>query len=686
MRHAARIPTCLRLAIPIFCASLATAVAADPTNEAEARPAADYLTLDRIDAYLEFKADLSYTKVEQPSGQGLRKQRSQRNRESILEERIGISLAGTVIDPKFITFAGEFSFAFSQNRFVEKIDSYQQTDYDDGLLLQYDLRADFFRGKRFTGAVYGRRLDDRIARRFQPTLRERRTGFGTSWTFSDDKHPAEITYDYLETDRTGNTRARDDERYTESTLRLTQDWNFSEYHRLKYFLEHGKIKQEYQGSTRPFQTTRDLLRLTHEVDFGADHKNQLRTFVHWQEESGDFARDLFEIGPRLSLHHSETLQTQYQYQFNRERYEGLDIETQRLDFVLTHQLYTNLTTTFNVFGLYEDIEDDVQTTQYGSSVDWQYNRRNPLGHFYANLALAYDTQDTSGGNGNRVVLNEAHVINDPVAATLRNRNVIPVSIIVSDTSNRRFYRVGIDYYIVYLANTVRIARIRTGQIADGDTILVDYLYNTPAGGTLDTIRVDFNVEQRFTSGLKPYYRLSYRNQEDNYTTGFFSRADRTDQHRLGVSFDRDRYSVGTEYEIFDDFIDPYDAYHFNGRIHLIRTPDQTFDASARFSHLFFEGGIDKRDVVMIDVELDHRWRLSDSVSTIQRFAYRLENDSTAGRTHAWDVTAGVEHIVGDLRSELTFEYNRLNLPQSEEDDFGLYFRIRRELQNAFARR
>jgi len=684
MRHVVRIP--LYLFWGVSCALGARAVRAQPVGESDQKPRPKFITLDQIDAYLEFKADLSHTRVDQPSGQFLRRRRSQSNRERVLEEHIGFSLSGTVIDPKFITFAGEFGFALTQSHFEEKINSFERTDADNGHLLQYNLRTDFFRGKRLSGSLYGRRLDDRIDRRFQSTLNERRTGFGTSWAYSDSKHPAELTYDYLETDRTGNARSRDDEHFTESTLRFSQDWNFSEYHRLKYSYEHGETKQQYQGSTRPFETARDLFRITHEISFGPEHKSELRTVLHWQEESGDFARDLFEIGPRLTLHHHDHLQTQYQYQFNRERFEGLDIETQRLDFVLTHQLYTNLITTLNLFGLYEDVEDDVQTTQYGSSVDWQYNRRNPYGHLYANLALAYDTQNTRGGNKNRVVLNEAHVMRDPVAATLRNRNIVPFTIIVTDTSNRRLYRIGIDYYLFFQGNTVRITRIRSGRIADGDTILVDYLYKTPAGGTLDTIRVDFNIEQRFKNGLKPYYRLSYRNQEDDATTGFLSRADLTDHHRIGVAYDKDRYSLGVEYEIFDDTIEPFDAYHLDGLFHLIRTPDQSFDASARFSQFFFEGGFDKRDVVMVDVSLDHRLRLSDSVSTIQRLAYRLENDSTAGRTNAWDATTGVEYVAGDLHGEVTFEYNRLDLPESQEDDFGLYFRIRRELPNVLARR
>jgi len=66
-------------------------------------------------------------------------------------------------------------------------------------------------------------------------------------------------------------------------------------------------------------------------------------------------------------------------------------------------------------------------------------------------------------------------------------------------------------------------------------------------------------------------------------------------------------------------------------------------------------------------------------------AYRLEDDSIAGDTHGWDVTAGLEYVVGDLTGELTFEYDRLDLPDSEEDDYGVYFRVRRELPDVLGR-
>ncbi|MBU0718624.1 MAG: hypothetical protein KJ749_10285, partial [Planctomycetes bacterium] len=517
------------------------------------------------------------------------------------------------------------------------------------------------------------------------TLDERRTGFGTNWVFADDTIPMELSYDYQDTDRTNNRDRRDDEHFLESTFHYGLDWLISDHERFEFSYEHAETKQEYQGSRQGFDTDRDLFIMEHDLDFGAANQHNLRTLIHWQEESGDLARDLFEIGPQLTLKHSDTFQTMYKYQFNRERYSELDVKTHRADFQFIHQAYTNLTTTFDLFGLREDIKDDVDTCQYGASIDWQYNRRNPLGHLYANLALAYDTEEVDGGDGLRLALDEAGTFRDPVSVVLRNRNVVRGGIVVTDATNRRIYQDGLDYMVVQQGNAARLVRLPTGRIADGDTVLVDYQYQVPADGRLDTIRADFSLEQRFTGGFTPYYRFSYRNQEDEVSFGFASRADRTDHHRLGVTYEQKRYTLGAEYEIFDDTVEPYDAFHVNGLLHILQSPNRNLDLSSRVSRLFFEGGLDDRDVTMVDVGLDHRWRLAESWSTIERLAYRFEDDSVGGDTNGWDATAGLEYKVGDISGELTLEYDRLELPESDEEDFGVYFRVRKDIPNVLGK-
>ena len=644
-----------------------------------------HLSLDYFDAYLEFEGEYARRRVKAEDRRPFHRDRRQVNKERGFEERIGLRLGGAVLGPQFLTYQADASFALTQDHFEEDIDFRDDTDSDSGYLLEYDARLSFLPGKIISGTLYGLRQEHRIDRAFQSTLNERRTGFGTNWVFAHDSIPMELSYDYLETDRGGNADQSDDEHFTESRLHFGADWLISEHHKLTLSYEHAETKQDYQGSERAYETTRDLLTLEHQLDLGDERQHELRTLIHWQEESGDFARDLFEIGPQLTLKHSDSLRTIYKYQFNRERYEGLDVETQRADFQLIHQMYTNLTTTLDLFALYEDVEDDINTTQYGASIDWQYNRSNRFGHLHANLALAYDTEEVDGENGSRLVLDESHTFRDPVALTLRNRNVVRAGIVVTDAANRRIFQLGRDYLVALQGNTTRISRLLTGRIDDNTTVLVDYQYRTPTNGSLDTFRVDFSIEQRFKNGVTPYYRLSYRNQEDDESVGFARMADRTDHHRLGVTYEVKRFVLGTEFEVFDDTVDPYDAFHVNGLWHVVQSPVHQLDLSGRLSRFFFEDEMNDRNVTMVDVLLDHRWRLTQHAAAIGRLAYRFEDDSVAGDTHAWDVTAGLEYVMGDLSSELTIEYDRLNLPGSSEEDIGLYVRIRRELPDVLGR-
>ncbi|HNQ23202.1 MAG TPA: hypothetical protein PKK06_08930 [Phycisphaerae bacterium] len=654
--------------------------AAEPGEEESSPRAPNYLSLNQLDAYLELKAEFDQTRVRSDYG-AYRWERRQTNRDWGFEERLGFTLDGAVIDPSVISFCGDLGLALTQDRFKERTEGYSWTQSDEGHLTTFDLRANFFAGKEFSGTVYGTRQEDRINRRFQPTLHQRRTEAGTSWVWANDTVPMELSYNYRETERTGNRRALDDEHYTQHLFNYNADWRIDQHHHVKFSYEHAEDEREFQGLRQYFDTTRDLLRVDHELLFGDQQQHRWETLMRWQEESGDFARDIFEIGPQLTLQHTDSLKTLYKYQFNREQYEGLDVDLHRGDFQVIHQLYKNLTTTVDLFGLHEKVESDTHTTQYGGSVDWQYNRKNPLGTFYANLALGYDIEEVYGDDGERLVRNESHTFRDPLAIILRNRNIVPGSIVVSDTSDRRFFTGGLDYLLVPQGDVIQIVRIPTGRLADGDTILVDYKYRTPKDGQIDTARADFSLEQRFNCGLTPYYRFAFRDQDVDYSTGFARSADRTDHHRLGARYDRKRFMLGAEYEIFDDTVDPYDAYHLNGTWHVLDGAEHAVDASTRLSRFYFEDGPADRNVTLVDLDVSHRCQLGRGFSTLGRLGYRWQDDELDGYTRGWDATAGLSYEWGLLSAELTLEYDRLSLPASVEDDFGAYLRVRRDIPN-----
>lgn len=662
----------------------ATQPAATELEASEQGGEKPWFGLRRFDGFVEFESQYDQSRVKYDNPRFLGRDREIQNRDWSLQEKLGFDLAGYLVDPTFMNFAGNFVFGLSQDHYDEQ-DSLlgQQSDSDWGHLLEYDFRINIFEGKKFSGSVYGLRQDDRINRRFQPTLDQTRTGFGTSWTWADETLPMELSYDYLETDRTGNRDREDDEKFQDSNLHYGATWNITDYHRFKLAYDHSSNKQEYQGIRDWFETQRDLFTLEHQVEFGGNHRHELRTLVHWQEESGDLARDLFEIGPQLTLKHSDQFQTMYKYQYLSEEYERLQIDQQRLDWQFVHQLYSNLTTTGNVFGLYEKIADDAETYQYGASVDWQYNRNNPYGQFLSNLALGFDQEHLQGDDGLRAVLNESATFHDPLTVVLRQRNVLRHTIFVTDATNRRLYARNVDFFIIRQGEWTRLVRIPTGRIADGETVLIDYKYRIPTNGRVDSQRVDVGVEQRFNNGITPYYRFAYRNQDVDYSDGFPVEADRTDHHHLGVKYDQERYYLGAELEIFDDTIEPYNAIHFDGRYDLLQGSEHSLQTAARLSRFFFEGGLDKRNVTQIDLELSHRWLINDKLSTNNRAVYRWQDDTVAGLTNGVDLSTGLEYLWGDMTVELSADYDLLDLPDSREDGFGVWLKLRRDFPNLF---
>lgn len=631
--------------------------------------------LRRLDASVELRGTFEQFRVRSKDGLGQTNAR-QTNRTSLGQGLLTLNFAGDVVHPYLIDYYGSLGLGFSESRFREETLFSTDSDRASGFLSEFDMRADLFRTKPISGTVYGQRGEDRIGRLFLPSLRERRTAYGTAWVFKHDVVPMQLSFDHFETIRTGNRDRFDDERIVEDQLRYTLDWNIGEHHKLKLDYEHNRTQQRFQGSDFDLDTRRDQVRIDHSLSFGSDHQHRLVTFARVQEESGDHARDIIEFGPQLTLQHTPDLSTYYAYQFTRERMGAIEVDLHRADFQIRHQFLHNLTTTFDVFGLEERTDDDVETSQGGASIAWNYVRNNPYGQLSAELRLAGDSERTRGVNGTRLIVNESGTFRDPLPVYLVKPDVAATSIVVTDSTGRMVYRAGVDYALTRTRNRTALYRIATGRISNGQSVLVDYRYRTPAKGRIDTTRIDFSIQQAFSWGLTPYYRLNFRHQEIDSSTGFAFIPDRTDHHRLGVGFQRPRWSIKGEYEIFDDAIDPYDAFHLSGNVQAIRDDRQSLDFRAGFSQYLFEEGIDDREVTEVNVSAHHDFQIDDYWSTSLRSTWRWEDDSVRGTTNGFDMAGSLAFRRGYVTVELTLEYDLLRIAGSREDGMSAWLTLR----------
>jgi hypothetical protein len=166
-----------------------------------------------------------------------------------------------------------------------------------------------------------------------------------------------------------------------------------------------------------------------------------------------------------------------------------------------HLLFENLTTTASVHN--NSIDSDVfNQEEFGGDLDFIYVRQIPVGSVRANLGfgLKKDSIDSTGGLV--PVINEPHIMIDAQPVNLNNVGVDVDSIVVTDLSGTFIYEEGIDYEVLVEGTITRIVRLLTGQILDGQEVLVDYQYQS--GEDVDYV----SRRIRFGAGATLYDRFS----------------------------------------------------------------------------------------------------------------------------------------------------------------------------------
>lgn len=636
------------------------------------------------DLYLEFESNSQWRTVDYPTEKfALTRNRrgngNQRNRDLWFRETLGFSLRGDVVDPRLIDFSGNFEVGLSQIESFERLDGIDRTSSDSGFLSDFDFNMDILREKPISANVYARRADNRVPRRFLPSLRERVTETGFTAQALTGPVTTRFGLSWSDIERTGNRQVEDDETLATTRFFVDSTYKIAENHTLRLEYEHEHQDNTYQGSNYDFGVIRDEWRLEHDLRFGDADQHVWSNYLRVNQETGSLGRDEIAANSRLNWRWSDALSTSVRYGYYRYDQADQTVDLHKVDLVGVYQPDDAWRFTLDGFYLRENVEQDLTTDQYGAQFDVAFHQPDDWGAWNVNLAVAWDQQRTSGDVGWRTVRDEALVLDDVRPVYLRQRNAVPASIIVHDLSRQRLFVPGLDFQVIPVADRIQVVRLPTGRIALGDVVYVDYLYDIPTGAQIDTTRTDLLIEHPFDCGLTPYYNFESRFQDTDYTVGSPFLRDNQDRHRMGVRYDQPRWNAAAEYEVYDDTIEPYDAFHLTGRWSLLQTAEHQLDARGEVSQYRFEGGVDQREVWWIDFSVTDRWQIDPFWSVSTTAAYRREDDSIDGLTNAVDLEMVLGYTRNYLSMELAIEYDLLEIGGVNDEGFGVFLRVRRDL-------
>jgi hypothetical protein len=319
----------------------------------------------------------------------------------------------------------------------------------------------------------------------------------------------------------------------------------------------------------------------------------MSSIFNLDSESEESDTSSFLWSERLNLHHRANLQSEYTARFDSRQNEDFKSNALFLSGAIEHQLYENLTTRFELFGSKDDFSDgEIDIGE--ADLDFRYIRNIPIGVLSITNGYAYRREDNNIEAATSQVLGEPLTLVGTTPEILARPNVDLSSVVVTDITRATTYIEGIDYILSVVGDSVTIERNLFGGIADGEAVLVDYVFTTRAPFEADRFAARFGVNLHLWRVLRLYY--NYNRIEEDLISGTRP-SDLSDDRikRVGASL-RWRWSTtSVDYEDRDTVRTPLTRRRIQQSFMFRMTRSLSFGLSASYADTnFSEDGSDSR--------------------------------------------------------------------------------------------
>jgi len=607
--------------------------------------------------------------------------KKERFQETIFEERLRLGFDGYVYHPTLLEFSVAAAFGLQQSRFEQDLGHRHASSGDDDDLLEFDISGILLQRKPYPTSFYARQTRSSQARPFLSSVQTETTGYGVIWRWVSDKTPirlqfdhSEINYDpYLKAgERSGSRR--------ETEFEAEAHYIFSKHNELTLLYENESIKEQ------PFNYQYDTqrVRLSHEYEFGTDHRHRLLSEVEYFDQTGSVDSEWTEWRETLTLQHTERFQTMFQTEV-ADRKQGMALGSQslnetsyRLSGTLTHRLYDNFETQLNGFYQEQDFDSNLVIRRKGGTATFRYFRHIPWGVFRTEYRARIDTTENDGETQIFEVIDEARTFLDPAPIVLNDPRIELGTIRILREDRTRQYEQGIDYRLRPIANRVEIERIPTGRIQNEETVLITYRFRFGSTYNLKTVTDSLNLRMEFDGGWTPYFRYLRQRQSIKPTGSSALAPEDIRSHLVGIEYRKGTMFLSAEYEDYDSSLSPFRALRFNADYSHTFKDGSSAGAGAHWSDLVFSGGFARR-TRLLTVDTRYQVPISPNLFAEASATYRNEKDSLSGDYEGIEVDLGLEWQVRKTRVTVDYRYATFKDDFAHQGSTSLFVHLRRRL-------
>ncbi len=539
----------------------------------------------RIDYLVErpvIKLSLEYQeKDENRSGPGIEPRNEQTD---TFWQRLELESRGWLYHPDLLLFSFGLEPQWKQ-RDTEASDTFFRGDNDK--FLGYYLDADVLRQKLHSFKLFLRQSRNEFNSTLSPDNITETDISRVVWIINNDLFPTTVTLEKNDTKFEDFFSTRDDS----NIFRLESKYS-SDTHQINLLSEY--VDQLRVIDVQRIDVERSLVNMNSNYAF-SDSVRLTSTIFNLDSRSDVSDSKSFLWSEKLMLQHRPNLRSEYTARFDSRENNSFRSDTRFLSGALEHLLYENLTTRFELLSSNDDFDNgEIDVTE--ADLDFRYRRKIPVGMLAITNGYAYRVEDNEIDAASSQVLNERHTLNGITQEFLDRTSIDLDSIIVTDITKTTTYIEGIDYVLSVVGDSVAIERGTFGGIADGETVLVDYVFSTQSPFKADRRSARFGVNLNLWRILGFHY--NYSRVKEELISGIRPSDLSNDRvQRIGASL-RWRWSTTTaDYELRDTVRTPLIRRQIQQAFAFRVSRSLSFGASARYADTDFrDSGSDSRAI------------------------------------------------------------------------------------------
>ncbi len=509
-----------------------------------------------------------------------------RQQELWLREGLEMWSDGFIYHPNFLDWHANVRAGLSHDKIWLNNESRQET----GHLLGYNLSAHALKDKPISGRVFASLDSQVIGRSFAGPIELDRRTEGAEVFY---RGPVDASVLFRHQDTSEDSAFREQDSRSLLTRVSVTDRRDSDFY-TRFIYEHEELdrttrfRPQATGSpiVQDLGMTRDEAQLINRWVFGDDalpHRLSGRTrFLH---QRGFLDRDRASVNQRLDLSHTHWLSSFYGGAFV---WDDTDFQTEHSvsgEVGATAQVYESLTVTPRADVSHRRF-DNGQRQSLGLLLDTDYRKQTRLGELRSTVHVGRRFEEESFEASVRNISNEPVRLTGLAFSALGHTDVVAGSVFVTDATNTVTYFEGVDYELRVTGSVTEIRRIVTGDIEDGDTVLVSYTVTTARDARYDTDILRWRIRFDFEDlPLAAYFEYALRDEKLRSGNATFN-PERDERILFGSEVTLGDLTIIPEYERRNLRVAPsWDAYRVRATYVRPISRDTHLNASAHYEML-----------------------------------------------------------------------------------------------------